>query len=213
MRAPMVEGSPTDGGLAGYLRKGIRNAPREDGAAREMLRSEIALGGQAVPGRTRRRYRTPRPRNVPKRPVAKKRPTFWVVRPKISSSPPCAWPPPSWMGRSSRRYRPVEERLPDEEGEEPGQETGKQPGGQAAAQVGRDHALAPSGRERRAGAARRGRTRAGSRRCPAACPRSGTSSSPLAESRTNSSEEQQHQGEQAPQRQGRMDDSVRRSSP
>jgi hypothetical protein len=43
------------------------------------------------------------------------------------------------LGRFLQRYRPVEDRLPDEEGEEAGEKTGEQPGGHAAAQVGRDH--------------------------------------------------------------------------
>jgi hypothetical protein len=34
----MVEGSPTDGGLAGYLREGIKNATAKMAPASEMLR-------------------------------------------------------------------------------------------------------------------------------------------------------------------------------
>jgi hypothetical protein len=36
----MVEGSPTDGGFAGYFRKGIRNAPMKMAPEREMLRTK-----------------------------------------------------------------------------------------------------------------------------------------------------------------------------
>ena len=68
--------------------------------------------------------------------MAKKRPTFWVVREKT-----LALAVVGIRGGLFQGYRPVEGWLPDEEREEPGQESGQEPGGQAAAQVGRDHAL------------------------------------------------------------------------
>ena len=131
MRSLMVEGSPTDGGLAGYLRKGIKNAPTKMAPAREMLRLK------SLPAARRSRK---------ERVADTEHPTY--SHPEESRGEKQA----GLLGRAGedllvvgacRRllecYRPIEDRLPDEEGEEAGEEAGEQPGGHAAAQVGRDH--------------------------------------------------------------------------
>ena len=143
MRSLMVEGSPTDGGLAGYLRKGIRNAPSEDGASQGDAALEIAASGQtfAEEGVDDSEYPTYR---HPEEPRGEKQADLLGRAGEDLFVPSSAVrvisaPVRMHMGRFFQRYRPVEDGLTDEEGEEAGEQPGEQPGGHAAAQVCRDH--------------------------------------------------------------------------
>src|SRR5918997_2030010 len=146
------------GGIGRGLEKGDQSRPRKDRRGQGEAAAPVAPGGQAA-AEVRERQPEQSPDERPREPRGEKQ-TNLLGRAAEDLFASLS----VRVGGLFQFYRPVQQRLPGDKGEEPRQEAGQQPGRHPQAQVERDHLSVPSsGRERREGDARRGRTRAGSR--------------------------------------------------